>query len=124
MMPGISARPPASTISVASLSTAPIAAMRPSFTATSARTGSCPSPSTTIAPRITRSYMPISPYAGSVIASVAKQSRAAVVAAPRSVESEGLAGQILGAFDRDQDRVALLVRVALFFRLDQPLPDL
>src|SRR6516165_3141834 len=55
MMPGISTSPPASTISNASLPTSPIAAMRPSLTATSARIGSCPSPSTTVAPQITRS---------------------------------------------------------------------
>src|SRR6516162_10009091 len=57
MMPGISVSPPASTISDASLPTSPIAAMRPSRTATSVRIGSCPSPSTTLAPRITRSCM-------------------------------------------------------------------
>src|SRR5215470_2664573 len=57
MIPGISVSPPASTISAASLSTFPIAAMQQSRTATSARIGSCPSPSTTVAPRITRSYI-------------------------------------------------------------------
>src|SRR6516164_9048717 len=60
MMPGISASPPASTISDATLPTSPIAAIRPSLTATSARTGSCPTPSTTMAPRITRSCIGIS----------------------------------------------------------------
>src|SRR5215831_9847551 len=60
MMPGISASPPASTISDASLPTSPIAAMPPSLTATSARIGSCPSPSTTVAPRIRRSCIGIS----------------------------------------------------------------
>src|SRR5215471_3011341 len=52
MMPGISVSPPASTISDASSPTSPIAAMRPSLTATSARIGSCPSPSTNMAARI------------------------------------------------------------------------
>src|SRR5215831_2707646 len=60
MMPGINASPPASTISDASLPTSPIPAIRPSFTAMSARIGSCPSPSTTVAPRITRSCIGIS----------------------------------------------------------------
>src|SRR3954465_2623616 len=64
MMPGISVRPPASTTAAASLPRLPIAAMRPSLTATSARTGSRPSPSTTVAPRITRSCMSFPPLTG------------------------------------------------------------
>src|SRR5260370_42463531 len=40
------------------------------------------------------------------------------------LERQRLAGQILGTFDRDQHGVALLVRVALFFRWDQAPPHL
>src|SRR3954451_25216610 len=60
MMPGISASPPASTISAPSLPISPTAAMRPFRIATSARIGSFPSPSRTVAPRITRSFVAIS----------------------------------------------------------------
>ena len=58
MMPGIRVSPPASTTRSAWRPTSPIAAIRPFSTATSARRGSWPSPSTIVAPRITRSYMP------------------------------------------------------------------
>jgi hypothetical protein len=58
-MPGIKLSPPASIASAASLPTSPIAAIRESLTATSARRGSRPYPSTTVAPRITRSYISV-----------------------------------------------------------------
>jgi hypothetical protein len=64
MMPGISASPPASTISRASPAMSPIAAMRPPSTATSVRTGSWPSPSITVAPRISRSCISLSYLTG------------------------------------------------------------
>src|ERR1700691_1005852 len=35
-----------------------------------------------------------------------------------------LTGQILGALDRDENRIAFLVRVALLLRLDETAPDL
>src|SRR6186997_433243 len=56
-MPRDSVRPPASIVRAAESLISPIAAMRPSLTATSERRGSLPSPSTTVAPRMTRSFM-------------------------------------------------------------------
>src|SRR5476649_2821954 len=56
-MPGVSVRPPASIVSAPLSLTSPMATILPSLTATSARLGSCPRPSTTVAPRMTRSTM-------------------------------------------------------------------
>src|SRR3954464_15920192 len=55
MIPGISARPPASSVSFAGAETLPTSRMRPSLTATSPCTGREPLPSRRSAPRITRS---------------------------------------------------------------------
>ncbi len=54
-MPGESTSPPASIVSFPLSEIEPMAAILPSFTATSARLGSLPKPSTTVAPRMTRS---------------------------------------------------------------------
>src|SRR5215469_6566007 len=61
MMPGIKVRPPASTVSRASSLISPIPTILPASTATSACFGSWPRPSTTVAPRITRSCMSAPP---------------------------------------------------------------
>src|SRR5688572_26740521 len=55
MIPGISARPSASTVSLEWPRILPTSTMRPSFTATPPRRGGAPRPSTSIASRITRS---------------------------------------------------------------------
>src|SRR3954470_481337 len=61
-MPGDKVSPPASIVFAPSPLMSPIAAMRPSLTATSARRGSLPRPSTTVAPRMIRSFMAL-PFA-------------------------------------------------------------
>src|SRR6516165_5888923 len=57
MKPGVTNRPEASTSSSARSGMAPIVATRPAATATSARNGGLPVPSTTVPPRMTRSYI-------------------------------------------------------------------
>jgi len=55
---GVTRRPVASIVSAASPSSVSLTAtMRPSFTATSARRGGAPVPSTSVPPVINRSYM-------------------------------------------------------------------
>src|SRR5260370_32683427 len=79
---------------------------------------------------VSLSLSPTTPQAAPAAAhnaSATRASRPALTASLpeiRSVENEGLSGQILGAFDGNQHRVALFFRVAILLRLYQPPPDL
>ena len=60
MNPGVTSMPAASIVSRAASGASPTATMTPSLIATSARRAAAPVPSTTLPPRITKSYIGLS----------------------------------------------------------------
>src|SRR5216683_6092909 len=79
---------------------------------------------------VSLSLSPMTPQAAPAVVHNASATRAgrpaltATLPAPASLEGQRLTGQILGAIDGNQHRVALFFRVAILFGLDQPSPDL
>src|SRR5713101_6180683 len=79
---------------------------------------------------VSLSLSPMTPQAAPAVVHNASATRAgrpaltATLPAPGSLEGQWLPGQILGAINGNQHRVALFFRVAILFGLDQPPPDL
>src|SRR5947209_3890602 len=125
MIPGISASPSASMTSAASGPTFPTPVMRPSETATSARIGSLPSPSSTVAPRITRSCIAIvsapdeCPRDGPAIADPVSVRNLHLVARDRETVRETLRRPIHVAYHVDEPRILCAQDFRPQLRVDQ-----